>query len=387
MANSEQAGVSGSWQPAMSGVAEALARNAQPDGNDPGDLGAALCIIVDGAVVFDGWHGWADRAKTQPWQRYTLVNAYSTMKPVAAVLALQLVAEGLLDLDEPLVRIWPEFAASGKGDVTLRHVLTHQAGLPGARAVLADDALYDWHQMTTALAESEPWWPPGTAHGYHVNTFGFLAGEPVRRLRSMPYSDALRTFVAEPHGLDMWVGVPDAEHPRIAEVETGLDSPGLDPRDLWPGPDEQATLLRHTYVNPRGASGIGVVNTAEWRRAMVPSTNGHATARGLAGFYAALLAGQLLPADLLSEATSIQADGDDRVLGRPLRLGLGFTLHSDTRSVGLTPSAYGHFGYGGSLGFADPTTGVAFAYLINRPGDRWLNPRTRRIIDTLASAL
>ena len=147
-------------------------------------------------------------------------------------------------------------------------------------------------------------------------------------------------------------------------------------------------MLRHTYMNPIGLSGMGVVNSERWRRAAVPSTNGHATARAVAGFYADLVGPRpLLPSELVHEATRTQSEGPDLVLGRPSRFGLGFMLHQDSRPVGLGPTSFGHYGYGGSLGFADPETGVAFAYLVNRPGDRWQNPRTRRLVDAVRHCL
>lgn len=376
--------------PAFAELGDAFRRNFEVGSDGRCDLGAALCVVVDGRVVADCWGGWRDLAVRRPWERDTLVNAYSVLKPVAAVLALRLVERGALDLDAPLAGVWPEFAAEGKDAVTLRHVLAHRAGLPGPRPLLPDDAIFDWDAMCGALAASAPWWEPGAAHGYHVNTFGFLAGEPVRRVTGRPFTVALREEIATPLGLDLHVGLTDADLPRVADVDAhALPAPGPDaPRPV--DADERSRMILHTYFNPRGASGIGVVNTTAWRRAAVPSTNGHATARGVAGFYAALLPGApepLLGADLLSEATATQSDGPDLVLGRPSRFGLGFALHLDERPVGASPAAFGHYGYGGSLGFADPDAGVAFAYLINRPGDRWQNPRTRGLLDALRACL
>jgi CubicO group peptidase (beta-lactamase class C family) len=370
--------VASGWEP----VRDALEANGAPEGADPGDLGAAVCVTVQGRPVVDIWHGWADRMGLLPWSADTLVNAYSVVKPVAAVLALLDVRDGLLQLDEPLHRVWPGLAGEGRELITLRHVLAHRAGLPAVRESLPDDALYSWQTMVSALAGTRPWWPPGSAHGYHVNTFGFLAGEPVRRLHSTSFGRALRTRLTGPLGLDLHVGLDDDALRRVAEV----DVPGpVDPGFL-PGVsgDPDPPMLRNAYTNPAGLSGIGVVNTDRWRRAAVPSTNGHATARALAGFYADLLGPDaVVPAELLGEATRTQAAGQDRVLGRPSRFGLGFMLHQDNRPIGLGPASFGHYGYGGSLGFADPEAGLAFAYLINRPGDRWQNPRTRRLIEAV----
>ena len=378
--------VAGEVAPGWEPVREALAANGSPADGDPGDLGAAMCVVVEGRSVVDLWHGWADLAGTRPWTEDTLVNAYSVVKPVAAVLALLDVRDGLVDLDEPLARVWPELTGQGRELITLRHVLAHRAGLPAVREPLPEDAVYSWDAMTAALARTRPWWPPGSAHGYHVNTFGFLAGEPVRRLHGVGFGAALRDRLTGPLGLDLHVGVPGDALARVAE----MDVPGPVDASFLPGVDNDPDppMLRHAYMNPVGLSGMGVVNSDRWRRAAVPSTNGHSTARSLARFYADLVGPRpSLPVELIAAATRTQAEGPDRVLGRPSRFGLGFMLHQDSRPIGLGPTSFGHYGYGGSLGFADPETGVAFAYLINRPGDRWQNPRTRRLIAAVRHCL
>ena len=194
------------WEP----VREALAANGSPGDGDPGDLGAAVCVLVRGRPVADLWHGWADLAGTRPWAADTLVNAYSVVKPVAAGLALLDVRDGLVDLDEPLARVWPELTGEGRELISLRHVLAHRAGLPAVREPLPEDAVYSWDTMTSALARTRPWWPPGSAHGYHVNTFGFLAGEPVHRLHATGFGAALHDRLTGPLGLDLLVGVSGA---------------------------------------------------------------------------------------------------------------------------------------------------------------------------------
>ena len=395
---------------AFAALGDAFRSNFEPAVDGSCDLGAALCLIVDGQVVVDCWGGWRDTDGRTPWERDTLVNAYSVLKPVAAALALRLVERGMLDLDAPVADVWPGFAQAGKAATTLRQVLAHRAGLPAARPVLPDAAMYDWDAMCAALAVSEPWWEPGTAHGYHVNTFGFLVGEPVRRVTGLRFGSALREHVAGPLDLDLHVGVAEVDDARLAQIDSpspqslvagapaelrdregeGRSGRGDGAAAGGAGADERRLMLAHTYLNPPGVSGIGTVNTVEWRRAAIPSTNGHATARANAGFYAALLpgaAGPLLSREMLCEAASVHSDGHDLILDRPSRFGLGFALHQEARPVGATPSAFGHYGYGGSLGFADPDAGVAFAYLINRPGDRWQNPRTRGLLDAVRYCL
>jgi len=380
----------GRTDPAFAAVGEAFRANFVPSAARPADLGAALCVVADGVEVVDCWGGWCEPAMRRPWARETLVNAYSVLKPVAAVLALQLVEAGELDLDGPIADVWPEFAQAGKARITLRDALAHRAGLPGVRARLADDAMFHWDTMCDGLAASQPWWRPDEGHGYHVNTFGFLAGEPVRRRTGSAYGAALRERMTGPLGLDLHVGLDTADLARVADIDApGSTSDQPDPLAALTG-DEHAQMLLHTYFNPPGLSGIGVVNTTEWRQSAIPSTNGHATARAISGFYAALLPGSLQPVlgpGLVAEATTTASEGHDRVLDRPSRFGLGFALHQDERPAGTTPAAFGHYGYGGSLGFADPDAGIAFAYLINRPGDRWQNPRTTALLDALRSCL
>ncbi len=389
--------VGGTFDPAFAAVADAFRTNFAID--EP-DLGASLCVIAGRRVVVDVWGGWTDATRVTEWQRDTLVDTYSVLKPVAAVLALLLVESGGLSLDAPLAGIWPALADEHKSRLSLRQVLAHRAGLPAVRATLDPEAMYDWDGMCAALADSAPWWIPDTGHGYHVNTFGFLAGEPVRRATGMPFGEALRELITGPLDLDLHVGLADDDLGRVADIDTPSLPPrsGAEPDDDAPLPeptlpdpdDEHALMLLHAYFNPPGLSGIGVMNTDAWRKAAIPSTNGHATARAVAAFYDALLPRaheRLLGAALLDEATSTHSEGDDIVLGRPTRFGLGFSLHQDGRPVGVSPASFGHYGYGGSLGFADPDADVACAYLISRPGDRWQNPRTVRIVDAVRSCL
>jgi CubicO group peptidase (beta-lactamase class C family) len=381
--------IGGTVDPDFAPLRDVFIGNFAAAEDDPGDLGASLCVIRGGEVVVDLWGGWTDKAMTTPWRWDTLLNIYSVGKAAAAVTALRLVDRGDLQLDEPLAIVWPEMTGEGREAITLRHALAHQAGLPAVRQPLPDHAIYDWDGMCGALASTRPWWTPGQAHGYHTNTFGFLVGEPVCRVGGARFDRVLADLTTGPAGADdFFIGLPPSEHGRCAEMDVFGGDEAI---DLVPRPvegDEASLLTHHAYFNPRTMSGMGVVDTEPWREAMVPSTNGHATARSVADFYAALLPsagdGRLLSDALLCEATSVQADGLDRVLGRPSRFGLGFMLHQDERPIGIGPTSFGHFGYGGSLGFADPEADLAVAYLISRPGDRWQMPRTRRLLAALS---
>jgi CubicO group peptidase (beta-lactamase class C family) len=310
------------------------------------------------------------------------VDVFSVGKAMAALCVLVLADHGLVELEAPVARYWPEFAQAGKGGVTVQALLAHRAGLPAVRRVLPAEAIYDWDTMTSALAAEEPWWEPGSTHGYHVNTLGFLAGEIVRRVSDASVGAFFRREVAGPLGADFHFGLgPDADA-RIAEYVFGHEADA--PASVLTG--EHEFLLGRVYLNPPGLSGIGTVNTRRWRAAEIPSANGHATALGVARVYDGLLKG-VLGAETLARATAEASAGTDFVLGRPSRFGLGFQLTQPERPLGPNPGSFGHFGAGGSLGFADPDAGLAFGYVINRSGPRWQNPRNRALLDALYACL
>ncbi len=383
--------IGGHVDPAFTGVRDAFAANWTPTESDRGELGAALSIIIGGRTVVDLWGGWTDTTMTTEWERDTLVNAYSIGKAVTTAAVLAAVSRGDLDLDAPLAITWPEFAAHGKGEVTLRDAMCHRAGVPGARRTLTATDAFDFATVAGALADSEPWWEPGTAHGYHVNSLGHLLGEPVRRVTGSRFGAAVAALVAGPCDADVWIGLPPEHHHRTADVDFHQDIP---PEFLpHQGDDHLSRMRRATYFNPPEISGLGSVNTAAFREAEIPSTNLHATATGVARVFAALAdapaAGTSLPIapSLVREASTTHSRGDDLVLERPSHFGLGFMLPDGSRPVGLGPASFGHYGNGGSLGFADPDAQMGFGYVMNRPGDRWQVPRTRRLVEALRQAL
>jgi CubicO group peptidase (beta-lactamase class C family) len=351
-----------------------------------GEHGAALAVTLEGVPVVDLWGGWADGARTRRWQRDTIVDVFSVGKPMAAMCLLMLLERGAVDLDAPAALYWPEFAAAGKGETTVRMILGHRAGLPAIRRPLPREAMYDWQGMTAALASETPWWEPGTRHGYHVNTFGFLVGELVRRVSGEPIGRFFGRSIAGPLGADFQFGLASAEHARVADF-LFPEMPSFE-EVFEPG------MVRNAYLNPPGISGLGTVNTARWRAAEMPSTNGHANARAVARIYCALAAGgtidgvSLLAPGTVALAASEVSSGPDALLDRPSRFGLGFQLTQPERPLGPSPNAYGHFGAGGALGFADPDAGLAFAYTPNQGyGPRWQNPRNRALIDALYDSL
>jgi CubicO group peptidase (beta-lactamase class C family) len=381
--------ISGNCDPAFSAVREAFHTNfTQRD-----EVGAAVAIEIAGRRVVDLWGGWQDEGKSRPWQSDTVVNLYSAGKGVTAILALSLISQGRLDPDRRVTEIWPEFGLEGKGGTTLRDLLAHRGGLPALREELPNEALTDWTHMTMALARQRAYWESGTAHGYHVNTFGFLVGEIIRRAARAPsFRRALGDLLTRPLEADFQIGLPPADHPRCARVIGAPSSAGTSPatrsKEIPENRDAEANAMRKAaYFNPPAIAGVGVVNTNWWRSLEIPSTNGHGTARALARIYAAALDASLFPRSLLEEARIPHSDGIDRVLDRPTRFGLGFQLSQPSRRIGPNPAAFGHFGHGGSLGFGDPENGMSFAYVMNRPGERWISPRANVLIEAAYAAL
>ena len=362
------------------------------------EVGAALAVHVGSQPVVDVWAGHADAGRTRPWDADTIVNLYSVGKAVTAVCALRLVEAGALDLDAPVARYWPEFAQAGKAELPVRFLFTHQAGLPAIARRLPAGAVLDWNVMTEALAAQAPWWEPGRHHGYHVNTFGFLLGELIRRVTGKTVGTYVRDEITAPAAIDFFIGLGPELDRRCADVVPAPPSPEVDDLRRRFAVDPAALsglpLMRlHTYRNPPDISGMGVVNTRAWRAAEVPSTNGHGNARAVARFYSALAGtGEIggvhvLSLELIAKAIEERVYGDDLVLQRPTRFGLGLQLTMPERRLGPNPRAFGHFGAGGSLGFADPDTHLAFAYVMNQGRGGWQHKHVRHLIDLVYAAL
>jgi CubicO group peptidase (beta-lactamase class C family) len=375
----------GVCHPRFDAVRDAFAENFA----SRGEIGASVCLRVGGEVAVDLWGGWQDAALTRPWGRDTLVNIFSVCKAVAALCVARLVGQRRLDFDQRVATVWPEFAVGGKDTISVRQLLSHQAGLPAVRRPLARGTVFDREAMAAALVAQDPWWEPGHAHGYHVNTFGILVGELVRRVSGQSLGSMVRREISAPLQADFFIGLPPSELDRVAEF-------------IWPGavPDVDRSTLSdaqlmelHAYFNPPEFSGLGVVNTTRWRTAELPSTNGHASADGIARIYAALARGgqsadvEIVDAAALAEATSEQVYGEDLILHRPSRFGIGFQLTQAERPLGPNPRSFGHFGAGGSLGFCDPDADLAFGYAINTMGPRWQNPRNQALLDACYACL
>ena len=355
------------------------------------ERGAALCIQIGGETVVDLWAGTADKDGAQAWHSDTILNLFSCTKTFTAVTALQLVAEGKLALDVPVAQYWPEFAAAGKQSITLRHLLSHQAGLPALRELLPPEALYDWPRMTAALAAETPWWSPGTGHGYAAITYGWLVGELLRRADHRGPGESIMARVARPLGLDFHVGLPDEEFHRVAHIARGKGNVGDEAaqRLLQVTMREPEAMATRAFTNP--PSVLTSTNKPEWRRMEQPAANGHGNARSLAGFYAGLLDGSLLEPELLAELTREHSLGMDKTLMTPTRFGLGCMLDQPkvaNATFGLGAGAFGHPGAGGSVGFADPEHDVAVGFAVNTLGPYVLmDPRAQHLVRVLRACL
>lgn len=377
--------IHGHCAPEFQAVKTAFQRNFV----EHGELGAACCLYVEGECVVDLWGGWANKAKTLPWQENTLSGFYSVGKALVSLCALQVCDAYHISLDAPVADVWPEYGQHGKGQTTLRHFLTHRAGMPAIRERLPNEALYDWGRLVTALASQAPYWPPGSAHGYHTNTFGFLLGEFVRRVSGLSLGQYFQKHIAEPLNADVHFGLSDTELTRAAELDWPDEQNLLASFDFDQTMSEHESMVLHAYANPHGVSSLGVLNSEPWRQIEVPSTNGFGTAKGLARIFSALAEGgvhedtRIIHADTLAEASAMQCEGVDKMLGKDIRWGLGFQLTHPNRLMGPNPNSFGHFGNGGSVGFADPDAKVGFAYTLNRIVRDWGSPQNRALITAI----
>jgi CubicO group peptidase (beta-lactamase class C family) len=356
--------VDGRCDPRFTAVRDAFIANF-----DAGrEVGASFAATVNGEVVIDLWGGYADAARTRPWERATIVNVFSTTKAITALCAHMLVDAGSLDVDSPVARYWPEFAQAGKQQITTRQLLSHTAGLAAIRESLPTEALYDWPRMTDVLAREAPAWEPGTANGYHALTYGYLVGEVIRRIVGKTPGAFFRDEIALPLGADFHIGLPESEDVRVADMvpptTAELHAAGAQTKI------DTETLAGRALSNPPLRA--EVANTPEWRRAEIPAANGHGNARSVARVMAVLGCGgsidgvRLLGEQTIAKAIEEQRYAKDLVLGFKMRWGLGFMLTSRQLPFGPNPRTFGHGGWGGSLGFADLDARVSWAYIMNK---------------------
>lgn len=370
--------------------------------SERGEVGASVSVSVDGKSVVDLWGGIADAQSGKPWEKDTKVVVWSSTKGATSLCAHILADRGELDLDAPVAKYWPEFATNGKEKILVRHLLNHQSGVAAVREPLAPGSFCDWEKMTTLLARETPWWEPGTRHGYHAFTFGWLVGEVVRRVSGKSLGAFFRDEVAAPHGVDFHIGLPEA-----LESSVGRDIPPSPPA---PG-EPVSPLFVAAMTQPQSMHAFLIGNTGGYfpdpsqfdsrdaHAAEIPAAGGITNGRGLAAMYALLAGGS--PKSIVSERQiarmgAVNSAGDDLSLLLPTRFALGYAKSIDNRRNSPTPDdslliaeeAFGHPGVGGSIGFADPRVRMSFGYAMNLMGPgAGLNPRPQSLVDAAYRSL
>jgi CubicO group peptidase (beta-lactamase class C family) len=348
-----------------------------------GEIGASLAVYRHGACVVDLWGGHADRQRTSNWTRDTLVNLWSTTKGAAALCVALLVDRGQLAYADRVARYWPDFAAAGKGDVTLAQLLSHQAGLPGFAVPTTIDELFDQPLVAARLAAQAPLWPPGSANGYHAVTFGVLVAEIVRRVDGRTLGRLLAEDLAGPLGADFHIGLAPDDTPRVAELVPPDHPADMSGIEITPA---MAMALGSPAMEPQRA------NEPAWRAAELPALNGHGSAQGIARLYAALAspdgAEGIAPigAATVAAMTASVTARPDLVLGFDPGWGMG-VAHNGTGMFGPDPATFGHSGWGGSFGCANRATGIAIGYACNHMGpDLVGDPRATSLCDAVFRA-
>jgi CubicO group peptidase (beta-lactamase class C family) len=327
------------------------------------DVGACFCATLEGETVVDLWGGFADAAKTRPWEKDTIVNVYSTTKTMTVLTALLIADRGELDFDAPVASYWPEFAANGKADIKVSHLMAHSAGLSGWREPVTTEDLYNWDKVTALLAAQAPLWEPGTASGYHAITQGYLVGEVVRRITGKSLGTVFREEIAEPLGADFWIGLPASEDDRVAE----LIPP---PPAHAAGANAQTEVQKISFNNP--VIDVSATRIRGWRGAEIPAAGGTGNARSVAEIHTILANGGVAKGKrLLSEAgcrkaLELQIEGPDLVLGMQARFGMGFGLAGGTVPLPNPQDSMYWGGYGGSIIMIDMKARTTLSYVMNK---------------------
>lgn len=347
------------------------------------ELGARFSLAIEGEIVVDIWAGFADRKRIIPYDVNTLTPVFSTTKAVTSVVFARAVGEGLVDYGQKVADLWPEFAQAGKADISVEQCLSHQDGLAAVLEPVDPQIWFDWDAACALLAGMAPLWEPGTASGYHPTTFGYTVGEIFRRATGRTVGEALRKDFAEPFGLDIWIGLPDAEHGRVADMQKP------------PGPahlGELTPIKRAAFLQAWSAPGGR--GTADWRRAEIPSANGHATAPALARLMALMACDgrldghQLIAKGVAAQAARERIHGQDLVLPYVVSWGAGLLRNAGLDIYGPGEHAFGHSGWGGSCAFADPERRVSGAYVMNRQSQDLIgDPRAVGLIEAAYRAL
>lgn len=326
------------------------------------DVGASFCSTIEGQTVVDLWGGYRDAAGTVPWEKNTIINVYSTTKTMTALTALMIADRGLIDFTAPVAKYWPEFAANGKADVKVSHLMSHSAGLSGWKEKLKTEDLYDWEKCTSLLAAQAPYWEPGKACGYHAMTQGFLVGEVIRRVTGKTVGTVFREEIAKPLGADFHIGLPASEDARVAELIPPPPGGAI-------GDGDQNELTRNMSSNP--GVDVSETKTRAWRASELPAAGGTGNARSVALVQSIMANGGTLGGKrFLSEAgcrkaLELQIEGTDLILGQPVRYGMGYGLGGPMLPL-PNPEMCFWGGYGGSLVIVDMQNRATHAYAMNK---------------------
>jgi CubicO group peptidase (beta-lactamase class C family) len=356
--------VKGSVEAGFEPVRDAFAANFE----SYGEVGAAFCVHLNGRRVIDLWGGVTAPGSTDPYTADTLQMVMSTTKGIVAIAAHILAQEGRLDFDAPVASYWPEFAAEGKQDIPVRWLFSHRAGLAAIDVPLNIEDVYAWDPVVAALAAQRPNWEPGTAHGYHAGTYGWLAGEVIQRASGMSVGKFVDERMSRPLGLDLWIGLPGELNGRVAQLISAPPRPAGAPADPFMARlSDPHSLMFRAFTNPHIPD--EAIRTPAFRAAEVPALNGISNARSLSRMYAACIGEvdgvRLLKPETLERAIRTEAQGEDLVAGYKTRYGTGFQLSFPSRPMAGVGS-FGHYGMGGSVGFAHPARGLSFGYVMNQ---------------------
>jgi CubicO group peptidase (beta-lactamase class C family) len=346
-------------------------RDAFADNLESGrDVGAAFAAYHRGRKVVDLWGGVADPQTGRPWEQDSIILVFSTTKGATALCANVLAERGELDMNAPVARYWPEFAQGGKAEIPVKFLLSHQAGLAWIDGEMSLEEALSWEPVVSALARQTPHWEPGAQHGYHATTYGWLVGEVIRRITGTSVGTFFRAEIAEPLDLDFWIGLPEAQEHRVVplipfELPAGSDLKQA--MEAFLGPDSG---IGKALTAPGGALDEQVWNLRAVRAAEVPAANGVTDARSLARMYASMIGEtdgvRILGRDQLKRATTQLTRGPNAVLfDLDIQFGLGYMVPSSLIVMG-GPRSFGHFGAGGSVGWADPDADLAVGYVMNR---------------------
>ncbi|CAM2737130.1 class A beta-lactamase-related serine hydrolase [Brevundimonas diminuta] len=369
--------------PRFNAVKDAFAANFTDAPEGLNELAARFSVTIDGEVAVDLWAGSADLAGNTPFTEDTLVPVFSTGKAVMALMIARCVDKGLLSYEDRVADHWPAFGAAGKEQLTVGQLMSHQSGLPGFSDGVEPAIWFDRQAVLDKLAAQTPLWAPGTASGYHPITIGYLAGELFRIVDGRTMGAALREDFAQPFDLDLWIGLPESEHDRVAQLRKPAAAPDLGAIDAI---KKAAFLDRGSAPGGRGST--------EWRMAEIPAANLHGTAKDLARMMSLVATGgaldhlPVLSEETLTQATRERIHGLDRVLPFDMSWAAGFTRNQGLNIFGPNPKAVGHCGWGGSMAFADQAAGVSAAYVMTRQSPHLLgDPRALRLVEALYTAL